>query len=63
MSMTLFFNDICPKCQNPTMRGSFESHPTNPGFALQSFECAGCGPIKTKVVPLKRVKPSSGMAA
>jgi hypothetical protein len=53
VSFTASFNDICPKCRQPTMRSAFEPHPTNRDLALQNFECAKCGPVKTKSISLK----------
>jgi hypothetical protein len=53
MSFTTSFNDTCPKCHKSIMRAVFESHPSNRDLALQNFECAECGPIKTKILSLK----------
>jgi ssDNA-binding Zn-finger/Zn-ribbon topoisomerase 1 len=52
MTFTLYVGDNCPKCRKPTMQAVVQLHPTNPDLALQSFECAECGPVKTKIISL-----------
>ena len=52
MPFTLYVDYICPKCRKPTMQAVVELHPTNPDLALQNFECAECGPVKTKIISL-----------
>jgi hypothetical protein len=50
MTFNLFFNEPCPKCHKPLMQGVIEAHPSTPHLALQNFEWADCGPVKTKVL-------------
>ena len=50
MSLTLFLNEICPRCRKPIMRGVVESHPSRRDLALQNFECGDCGRVKTKIL-------------
>ena len=52
MPFILYVDDNCPKCRKPTMQALVELHPTNPDLALQNFECADCGPVKTKIISL-----------
>jgi C4-type Zn-finger protein len=63
MSFTLYVDDTCPKCRKPTMQAVVELHPTNPELALQNFECADCGPVKTKIISLKPREPAPELAA
>jgi hypothetical protein len=42
------------------MQAIIEPHPTRPDLALQNFECADCGPIKTRILSLK---PAPELAA
>jgi hypothetical protein len=63
MPLTLYFNDLCPKCRRPIMQAVIESHPTDRNLALQKFHCANCGPIKIKFISLKPGKPQSGLVA
>jgi hypothetical protein len=63
MSLNLYFTDLCPKCQRPTMNAIIESHPTDRDLALQKFHCADCGPIKTKFISLKPFKPGPVLVA
>jgi phage FluMu protein Com len=63
MSFTLYVDDRCPKCRKPTMQAVVELHPTNPDLALQNFECADCGPVKTKIIWLKPGSPSIELSA
>jgi len=63
MAFSLYVDDTCPKCHKPTMRAVVELHPSNPDLALQNFECAACGPVKTKIVSLKPpARPSEAAA-
>jgi hypothetical protein len=57
MTLTLYFNDDCPKCRRPIMHAMIDPHPTDRDLALQKFHCAGCGPIKVKSISLKSGKP------
>ncbi len=63
MSLTLFIHDTCPKCHKPTMQAIIEPHPTRRDLALQNFECADCGAVKTKVLSLKSRGRSPELAA
>jgi hypothetical protein len=63
MPFTLYVDDRCPKCRKPTMQAVVELHPTNPDLALQNFECADCGPVKTKIISLKPCAPAPELAA
>ena len=58
MAFTLFYNDTCPRCRKPLMRGVVEPHPSRPDLALNNFQCANCGPVKTKIISLEPNKPS-----
>ena len=63
MSLTLFNNESCPRCGKQMMRAVIALHPTCPDLALESFECADCGRVKTKVLSLKPGKPPPELAA
>jgi hypothetical protein len=63
MSLTLFIDDICPKCHQPMMQAIIEPHPSRRDLAFQNFECADCGPVKTKVLYLKPGAPPPELAA
>jgi hypothetical protein len=63
MPFTLYVDDSCPKCRKPTMRAVVELHPTNPDLALQNFECADCGPVRTKILSLKPGAPRPELTA
>jgi len=63
MTFSLSFNDTCPKCHKPIMQAVIESHPSNPDLALQNFECADCGPVKTKIHSLKPGAEAPDLAA
>jgi hypothetical protein len=63
MSLALFTRDTCPKCHKPIMQAVIEPHPTRRHLALQNFECADCGAVKTKVLSLKPGAPPSELAA
>jgi hypothetical protein len=53
MSLVLSRGEVCPKCRNAVMQSVVEAHPSRHDIALHNFECADCGPIKTKVISLK----------
>jgi hypothetical protein len=63
MSLILSSGDICPKCHKPMLRAVIEPHPTRHDLALQNFECADCGPVKTNILSLKPGKPSPELTA
>jgi len=63
MSLIVSFNEICPKCRKPTMQTLIESHPTNRDLALENFNCADCGLVRTEVLSLTPGKPSPELAA
>jgi hypothetical protein len=60
MSLTLYSNDLCPKCRKPTLHAVIDSHPTDRDIAVRKFYCAQCGPIKTEFLSLKPVIKPSG---
>lgn len=53
MSLTLFIDDLCPKCRRPIRQTTVELHPIRSDLALHYFVCADCGPVKTKIYSLK----------
>jgi hypothetical protein len=63
MPLTLFFDDICPKCHQPIWQTTIELHPSRPDLAIHNFRCADCGPVKTKIVSLNPGKSSPELAA
>jgi hypothetical protein len=52
MSLVLSSGEICPKCRKALMQGVVEAHPSRRDLALHNFQCADCGPVKTKVISL-----------
>ena len=52
MSLNMFYRETCPKCHQPMMQAIIEPHPSRRDLALENFECADCGPVKTKVLSL-----------
>jgi C4-type Zn-finger protein len=63
MPFTVFCTETCPKCHKPITQADIEPHPTRSDLALQNFECADCGFVKTKIYSLKSDKPPSELAA
>jgi hypothetical protein len=63
MPFTTFLTDICPKCRKPKMRATLDLHPSNSDLAVETFECAKCGPVKTKLISLKPSMPKSELPA
>ena len=63
MSMTLFINEICPKCRQPIWQTTIDLHPTDRDLAIHKIVCADCGLVKTKTLSLKPSKPSPELAA
>jgi RNase P subunit RPR2 len=63
MSLVLSRGEICPKCHEPLMQAVVEAHPSRRDIAYHNFECADCGPIKTKVISLNRDEPPTGPSA
>ena len=57
MSLVLSSGDFCPKCRKPLLQGVVEAHPSRRDLALHNFQCADCGPIKTKNISLKPSEP------
>jgi len=53
MSLMLFIDVPCPKCQRTIRHTIIDIHPTIPSAALQTYECADCGPVKTKIISLE----------
>ena len=57
-----------PPCRSGSCRLNYtrdvpEPHPTRRDLALQNFECADCGAVKTKVLSLKPGAPPPELAA
>jgi len=63
MSLTMFYRETCPKCHKPMMQAVIEPHPTRGDLALQNFECADCGPVRTKIYSLRPGEPPPELAA
>ena len=63
MSLTLFINEPCPRCRKSIRQTTIDLHPTNTDIALHNYECADCGPVKTKIISLKSKKPPAELAA
>jgi hypothetical protein len=63
MAFTLDVYDACPKCRKATMRAVVQLHSTNPNLALQNFECAECGPVRTKILSIKPSVPPAELSA
>lgn len=61
--MTFFTDYRCPKCGKPTVETVVEPHPSRRDVALQNFECADCGVVRTKVLSLKLGAPPPELAA
>lgn len=57
MPLTFYFNDLCPKCRKQTMQAVMKSHPTSQSLAIQKFHCTQCGPVKTKFISIRPMKP------
>jgi hypothetical protein len=51
MSLVLSSGEICPRCRKPLMQGVVEAHPSRRDLALHNFQCADCGPVKTRLTP------------
>jgi hypothetical protein len=51
--MNLFTHEDCPRCRKPIRLSTIEPHPSRRDEALHMFECADCGPVKTKVLSLR----------
>ncbi len=52
MSLILSSGEVCPKCRKPLMQGVVEAYPSRRDIAFHNFQCADCGPIRTKVLSL-----------
>jgi hypothetical protein len=63
MSLNFAIADTCPRCRKPIRLATIKPHPTRPDEALHSLECADCGPVKTKVLPLRPGGPLPELAA
>jgi hypothetical protein len=50
--MDLHIATPCPKCHKPIAIATIALHPDRPGLALHNFNCAACGPVMTKVLPI-----------
>jgi uncharacterized Zn finger protein len=60
MSLVFHSNDPCPRCGKALMQAVIEAHPSRRDLALHNFNCAGCGPVKTKIISLKPPAQPSG---
>ena len=63
MSLTVFVSETCPRCRKPITQAEIEPHPHRADYALQNFQCADCGIVKTKIYALKPPVKSSEVAA
>jgi hypothetical protein len=63
MSLTIFIDDICPKCSKPINFSFIEPHPTCSDLAVHNFTCGDCGTVKTKIISLGPGKPRLQAAA
>ena len=63
MSLNLFSDEPCPRCRKPIRQTTIELHPTNRALALHNYECAECGPVKTKIISLKPNKTAAELPA
>jgi len=52
MSLTVFIDDLCPRCRKPVKLAKIELHSTRPDLAIQNYHCMDCGPVKAKVISL-----------
>ena len=50
MSFDLFMDDTCPKCRKPLRLAVIEPHATRRDLAVHKFDCADCGPVRTKIL-------------
>ena len=51
--MQFHVSETCPKCREPISIATIERHRTPADLALHNFECAQCGPVMTKLIPLR----------
>ena len=63
MSLNLFSDEPCPRCRKPIRQTTVGLHPTNPDIALHNYECADCGPVKTRILLQKPGESRSEVAA
>jgi hypothetical protein len=63
MSLIFQLNDPCPKCGRSKLQAVIEAHPSRTDIALHNFNCADCGPVKTKVLSLKPLARADDVAA
>jgi hypothetical protein len=63
MSIGLFMNDTRPKCCKPIRRTTVQLHRTRRDLAIHKFECADCGPVKTRILLQKPGESRSEVAA
>jgi hypothetical protein len=62
MSLTLFVDDICPRCRKPVKLAVIEPHPTRRDLAIHNFHCVDCGSVKARIISLKSGKPPAEAA-
>jgi hypothetical protein len=63
MSFTLYTDEPCPRCQKPIRQTTVSLHPSLPDIALHDYECADCGPVKTKMISLTPTNPADRKVA
>jgi hypothetical protein len=54
MPITFVVDEICPRCRKPIKIATIELHPSRSDLAVHNFECIDCGPVRAKLIPLKR---------
>jgi uncharacterized Zn finger protein len=62
MPLNIAVDEKCPRCGKPITVAVIDLHPTRLDKAIESFECAGCGYVKTAVLSLRSNKKSKAAA-
>jgi predicted RNA-binding Zn-ribbon protein involved in translation (DUF1610 family) len=52
MSLTFVVDEICPKCRKPVRLAVIERHPDRRDLAVHNYQCANCGPVRARIIPL-----------
>jgi hypothetical protein len=55
--------DVCPVCRRATTLAVIEPHQTRKGLEIHTFNCDGCGRLKSKVVETPMVGRTQILAA
>jgi len=63
MSLVLSSGEVCPRCHKALMQGVVEAHPSRRDLALHNFQCGNCGPVRTKIIPLRPGEPPPELSA